>query len=386
MTDPGIVLFGKKIGWPETPNLPPVEERDNTEEAIACSSSDEHTLFTPHDQRKDESDDNPKTPSIDEEVMSENPQSTDGETMNLQPRTLKKPDKILPCPRCDSMNTKFCYFNNSNVNQPRHFCKSCQRYWTAGGNMRNMPVGAGRRKKKTPPSHCRYIISQEALESAAAANQIEFAPDSDGISPKVLSFVQNQTRFGVGSTGKENQDDRSSDSVVEKMQHNNGFHSHSQVHWIPGGSWAYNPWNTPIPIPFPIQPVCPQGYPPIPVYPPPYWSSVPWLPPAGSILGKHSPDVELVKPNGSHEDSKKQRSTILIPKTLRIDDPDEAAKSSIWATLGIKNEHSGSRGDLFKAFQSKGNEKKKNTTAEPSPVLQANPAALSRSLCFQERA
>ncbi|KAF8031115.1 hypothetical protein BT93_D0343 [Corymbia citriodora subsp. variegata] len=63
---------------------------------------------------------------------------------------MKRPDKIIPCPRCKSMETKFCYFNNYNVNQPRHFCKGCQRYWTAGGALRNVPVGAGRRKSKPP--------------------------------------------------------------------------------------------------------------------------------------------------------------------------------------------------------------------------------------------
>ncbi|KAF5729170.1 dof zinc finger protein DOF1.5 [Tripterygium wilfordii] len=63
----------------------------------------------------------------------------------------KRPDKIIPCPRCKSMETKFCYFNNYNVNQPRHFCKGCQRYWTAGGALRNVPVGAGRQKNKPHP-------------------------------------------------------------------------------------------------------------------------------------------------------------------------------------------------------------------------------------------
>ncbi|KAJ8761404.1 hypothetical protein K2173_001535 [Erythroxylum novogranatense] len=62
----------------------------------------------------------------------------------------KRPEKIIPCPRCKSMETKFCYFNNYNVNQPRHFCKGCQRYWTAGGALRNVPIGAGRRKMKPP--------------------------------------------------------------------------------------------------------------------------------------------------------------------------------------------------------------------------------------------
>ncbi|XP_065877380.1 dof zinc finger protein DOF1.5 [Euphorbia lathyris] len=72
-------------------------------------------------------------------------QSTD-----QNPTADKRPEKIIPCPRCKSMETKFCYFNNYNVNQPRHFCKGCQRYWTAGGALRNVPVGAGRRKAKPP--------------------------------------------------------------------------------------------------------------------------------------------------------------------------------------------------------------------------------------------
>ncbi|KAK1422005.1 hypothetical protein QVD17_24833 [Tagetes erecta] len=52
----------------------------------------------------------------------------------------------LPCPRCDSTNTKFCYYNNYNFSQPRHFCKSCRRYWTHGGTLRDIPIGGGSRK------------------------------------------------------------------------------------------------------------------------------------------------------------------------------------------------------------------------------------------------
>lgn len=54
----------------------------------------------------------------------------------------------VKCPRCDSLNTKFCYYNNYNLSQPRHFCKSCRRYWTKGGVLRNVPVGGGCRKTK----------------------------------------------------------------------------------------------------------------------------------------------------------------------------------------------------------------------------------------------
>lgn len=54
----------------------------------------------------------------------------------------------LNCPRCDSTNTKFCYYNNYNKSQPRHFCKTCKRHWTKGGTLRNVPVGGGRKNKR----------------------------------------------------------------------------------------------------------------------------------------------------------------------------------------------------------------------------------------------
>ncbi|KAM1251653.1 hypothetical protein ACFX13_040588 [Malus domestica] len=65
----------------------------------------------------------------------------------------------LKCPRCDSLNTKFCYYNNYNFSQPRHFCKACRRYWTKGGVLRNVLVGGGCRKtkrSKTKKIHLRH--------------------------------------------------------------------------------------------------------------------------------------------------------------------------------------------------------------------------------------
>nr|GMD99697.1 dof zinc finger protein DOF4.6-like isoform X2 [Ipomoea batatas] len=59
-------------------------------------------------------------------------------------------DQVLNCPRCNSANTKFCYYNNYSLSQPRYFCKTCRRYWTAGGSLRNIPVGGGSRKNKKP--------------------------------------------------------------------------------------------------------------------------------------------------------------------------------------------------------------------------------------------
>ncbi|XP_030543579.1 dof zinc finger protein DOF1.4 isoform X3 [Rhodamnia argentea] len=70
----------------------------------------------------------------------------------------------LNCPRCDSSNTKFCYYNNYSLTQPRHFCKSCKRYWTRGGTLRNVPVGGGCRKNK------RVKRPASASASASAAD------------------------------------------------------------------------------------------------------------------------------------------------------------------------------------------------------------------------
>ncbi|XP_059640166.1 cyclic dof factor 3 [Cornus florida] len=391
-----------------------------------------------------ESEENLGTPSVDEETATLNPPKTENDqsdTNSSEQKTLKKPDKIIPCPRCSSMDTKFCYYNNYNVNQPRHFCKSCQRYWTAGGTMRNVPVGAGRRKNKNAASNCRHITISEALQVARldAPNGIHYpALKPNG---KVLSFgsdallcdsmssalnlvekkapngIQNgvyklEKGIAVACTGGENGDDCSSGSSVttsnsldecsrnglqEPMIRNmNGFPS--PIPCLSGVPWPY-PWNSAVPVPA----ICPPGFP-MPFYPATYWNcsvpgawSVPWLSPMMSqkvplsgfsapTLGKRSRDGDLLKPsnmegNEQAVEQKDSEKSILIPKTLRIDDPDEAARSSIWATLGIKNDVS-SRAGLFKAFQPKG--KEKNHIVETSPALRANPAALSRSLTFQE--
>lgn len=66
-------------------------------------------------------------------------------------------DQAINCPRCNSINTKFCYYNNYSLTQPRFFCKGCRRYWTEGGSLRNIPVGGGSRKNKR--SHSTSISS-----------------------------------------------------------------------------------------------------------------------------------------------------------------------------------------------------------------------------------
>jgi len=95
---------------------------------------------------------------------------------------MKPPDQVLKCPRCDSPNTKFCYYNNYSLTQPRHFCKTCRRYWTKGGALRNVPIGGGCRKNKRPKQQqhqmaaadqprLRHIV--EAAASGCLNNDVE---------------------------------------------------------------------------------------------------------------------------------------------------------------------------------------------------------------------
>ncbi|KAK8693338.1 hypothetical protein V6N13_070923 [Hibiscus sabdariffa] len=404
----------KEDGSKEDESAPPVTSGESTNlEAVSGAS------------------DNSKTASVEKEsavLKNSKTEEDQSETSNPQEKTLKKPTKILPCPRCNSMDTKFCYYNNYNVNQPRHFCKNCQRYWTAGGTMRNVPVGAGRRKNKNSASHYRHIIVSEAPQNARTEipngvhhpalkandktmhNTIRngFHKPEELKIPVPYRGGENGVECSNGSSGLTSKDEAGKAGSQDQMMQNcQGFPP--QMPCYPGAIWPY-PWNgaqwsSPVPPPA----FCPPGCFPMPFYPAAaYWGcnvpgtwNAPWQPqpstpkqaapssgPDSPTLGKHSRDENTSKPSNSGEEEPVKENNaernLWIPKTLRIDDPGEAAKSSIWATLGIKNDKSDSIGGrgLFKAFQSKGDER--NQGAETSPVLQANPAALSRSIKFHE--
>ncbi|XP_028763470.1 cyclic dof factor 1 [Neltuma alba] len=315
----------------------------------------------------------PSTPSMDEEAAKS---SKNDDGTNSQEKILKKPDQVLPCPRCNSMNTKFCYYNNYNVNQPRHFCKSCQRYWTAGGTMRNVPVGAGRRKTKNNSSHYRYITINEALRVARIS-----APN--GTNGKLLSFGSDAPMGSILNLAG---------NKIVSQSTRNGFHNHILENRRSTSSIEESKKNilqsSRVPsVPWPVTP----GFPTLSVnrkanlprfstnFSSPTLNSSSFGP-NSPILGKRKRDGDVLEPGylQKEEPSKQRSGSVLVPKTLRIHDPIEAAKSSIWATLGIKK-GSLNGGSMFEAFQSR-----KHHGIEISSVLSANPAALSRSVYFHE--
>ncbi|WJX83346.1 hypothetical protein P8452_66012 [Trifolium repens] len=178
--NPGIRLFGWKIPVPECQiptNYGPMDTCSSTKK------TDVEILCAEKTVQQDNSSDSMDSKQESHQDMQqkepiENSKSADDntETGNSdEDKILKKPDKIVQCPRCKSWDTKFCYFNNYNVNQPRHFCKNCQRYWTAGGTMRNVPIGAGRRKNKHLASQYRQII---VTSDGIPTSRLETTPSS----------------------------------------------------------------------------------------------------------------------------------------------------------------------------------------------------------------
>ncbi|EOY10444.1 hypothetical protein QUC31_009992 [Theobroma cacao] len=481
--DPAFKLFGRKIAVPE----PQIHAGDTsseitnpeTETSYTNTSGDPDKSITVENDKEEHQTSMKSNEIQTNSKLKEEQSETDSAD---QEKVFKKPDKVLPCPRCNSLDTKFCYFNNYNVNQPRHFCKNCQRYWTAGGTMRNVPIGAGRRKNKHLASQYRQIIVSSdgvpmtRIETPDSANQQLLPPgeSTTAFRPSmgngtVLKFgaeaplcesmetvlslgdQKRSVEMGTVSCGEIREEPSSCGSsatpcsipgnhlpgnVMQKERvglagPNEQITQHPpQCYPIPPWIFPWNPgMNNVAPMavgqssserigalnsstsnavqwcPTPMMAVpgfCPPN---VPLqFVPAYWGCMPlWAASGGNVsfsgsngclspssstsnsccsgngsprLGKHSRETNFVE-----EQSEK---CVLVPKTLRIDDPNEASRSPIWATLGIKPDQKDPlrRGKIFNAFDSKA--EGKDHLLDGSHILEANPAALSRSHTFQE--
>ncbi|CAJ1942059.1 unnamed protein product [Sphenostylis stenocarpa] len=392
---------------------------------------------------------NPTQKLVDKVAHRTNEHRNAKRNIDHQEKVFKKPDKVLQCPRCNSLETKFCYFNNYNVNQPRHFCKNCQRYWTDGGAIRNVPVGAGKRKNKySALQYCQIPVTPDAasvIQTHSNASTDEMILSSNELSvtsgpikgrdetplseslETVLS-LNGQRKIDVDfSTIKDDGEDPSSSSMrsneIEQVglaQHSNGliplhsFHYHA----VPSWSYQWNPcWNVKefrpsstssrpaysggsptmmavsgFSIPTVILPAAPYSY-------SGFMSSLTGQKEESSSIGSAFSGISLSSSSVSNSTCSGNRSPTLgkhsrdgstlkevamkqnlwVPKTVRINGPEEAAKSSIWTTLGTKSEQNKiiMKGSVFKSFESK-------SSADDNRILRTNPAAFSRSESFQE--
>ncbi|XP_062120052.1 dof zinc finger protein DOF4.6-like isoform X2 [Humulus lupulus] len=118
-----------------------------------------------------------------------NSNSNDSNKNMLERRTRPQKDQAVNCPRCNSTNTKFCYYNNYSLTQPRYFCKTCRRYWTEGGSLRNVPVGGGSRKnKRSSSSSSSSTSSPSSLPISLSSKKVAHDHHNDHHLPLPFSF------------------------------------------------------------------------------------------------------------------------------------------------------------------------------------------------------
>ncbi|KAG5224286.1 hypothetical protein OIU76_023863 [Salix suchowensis] len=485
--DPAFKLFGRQIPVPDTQfpaetlakgscgDITKLETKGPSEE-----NSEKTEILSVLGQGEEEV---PAAMQVNETEVIAKPMEGQLETNGAdKERVFKKPDKILPCPRCNSLDTKFCYFNNYNVNQPRHFCKNCQRYWTAGGTVRNVPIGAGRRKNKHLATQYRQIlVSSDGMpiarmeNSDSACHQLPSSVESattlrpSTTNGMVLKFGPEaplcdsmETVLNIGDpkryemspvsyrdNGEEPLSCGSSKAAsivrenelpenITKEQVDLPASSHNlgaphSLHCYPVPSWVF-PWNpawnnitsmaaaqhssgqaciTNVPTQAQLCPtpmvavpsICPPNIP-LQFVPASYWGCMPtWTAGTGNVplcgsnaslspssststsccsgngspkLGKHSRDSKFM-------DEENTEKCILVPKTLRIDDPSAASKSQ-WATFGLppNQKDPTSKVTIFKNLETRAEGRGRGHVSDAINVLEVNPAALSRSHTFQE--
>uniref|UniRef100_A0ACD5Y9C7 Uncharacterized protein n=1 Tax=Avena sativa TaxID=4498 RepID=A0ACD5Y9C7_AVESA len=139
-------------------------------------------------------------------AAAEHPLAQDGVAAPKNSQSQQQQQQQLECPRCQSTNTKFCYYNNYSTAQPRHFCRACRRYWTHGGTLRKVPVGGacrragnkGRKSAEPSPSS-----SSPSAEDAAYQTDMLPVPAT----PPFFPFLSDGAVFlpqfdlGLGRTG-----------------------------------------------------------------------------------------------------------------------------------------------------------------------------------------
>ncbi|XP_022756601.1 dof zinc finger protein DOF2.2-like isoform X2 [Durio zibethinus] len=109
------------------------------------------------------------------------------------------PEAVLKCPRCESSNTKFCYYNNYSLSQPRHFCKACRRYWTRGGALRCVPVGGGCRRNKKNKSSSKSPASAEKQVGSASEITDHLLQQTPHL--PFMASLQTFSQYGLGNIG-----------------------------------------------------------------------------------------------------------------------------------------------------------------------------------------
>ncbi|TKY71721.1 Dof zinc finger protein DOF5.3 [Spatholobus suberectus] len=141
------------------------------------------------------------------------PQDRGVKEMQQGDAQVQPPQQPQKCPRCDSLNTKFCYYNNYSLSQPRYFCKTCRRYWTQGGTLRNVPVGGGCRKGKRAKS----TNSSSAAENSSSRSSL---PQQQ---PREAAVQTQRPPFSTVAMAKDPSSVVASPSSIGPFYHSGGY-------------------------------------------------------------------------------------------------------------------------------------------------------------------
>lgn len=88
---------------------------------------------------------------------------------NRQRGQQREPDHA-PCLRCNSTNTKFMFYNNNSLSQPRYKCYSCHNSWTRGGTIRDH---RGKKTRRMKSSDKEKGMVDSGLEKGAETNNTD---------------------------------------------------------------------------------------------------------------------------------------------------------------------------------------------------------------------
>uniref|UniRef100_A0A0A9G901 Dof-type domain-containing protein n=1 Tax=Arundo donax TaxID=35708 RepID=A0A0A9G901_ARUDO len=288
--------------------------------------------------------------------------------------------------------------------------------------MRNVPVGAGRRKNKNAIAASHFLQRVRAALPAGAGDPLKAngggtvlsfahaaAPPALDLAEQVghhltpenlLITVANaggKPPAGPCSEGSSNRDDKkvAGEKPANGVQHPAAMNGGATM-------WPYGCASSPA---YYSSGIAIQMYPAAPGYwgcmVPGAWS-LPWPVQSPSQAGLSSPTSAPSVSSGPDDSltlGKHPREgddgrchgigKVWAPKTIRIDDADEVARSSIWSLIGIKDDKKDAdtgEHKLGTVFETKREAKtaKQAMMITSSPLLHANPVALTRSLTFQE--
>ncbi|CAK8544941.1 unnamed protein product [Lathyrus sativus] len=159
-----------------------------------------------------------------------------------------KTEEALNCPRCKSTNTKFCYYNNYSLTQPRYLCKTCKRYWTQGGSLRNIPVGGSSRKNNklmtsSDISSYNMIKSHDlSLASNSVPNSLMMMVSSSSSNGQYHPwFSMQEMKPNLGFSVGEMRQLCNTNDHVDQVEHNEEQENSTRYNWNgvigEGSSW-----------------------------------------------------------------------------------------------------------------------------------------------------